>query len=112
MASKRALGRAERTLKKYEYCFTLTKELAAKRRITKLSQVDIRFMDAYQAMRLELAPEDGHPAKTIKNDLVVIRSVVNFALRRKLLKEDPLAGYTFEKIARRSSRTGTQRNFH
>jgi hypothetical protein len=57
----------------------------------------IRFMDAYQAMRLELAPENGNPAKTIKNDLVVIRSVVNFALRRKLLKEDPLAGYTFEK---------------
>jgi integrase len=38
--------------------------------------------------------------KTIRNDLVVIKQLLNFAVRRKMIRENPLAELTFPKLKR------------
>jgi integrase len=38
--------------------------------------------------------------KTIRNDTVVIRQLVNFAIRRRMIQDDPLAGLKFSQISR------------
>jgi integrase len=57
-------------------------------------------MDKYRARRVsELSKRPGRDGqKTAANDLVTIREIVNFALDRKLIHEDPLAGYKIKKV--------------
>lgn len=58
----RAQRRSSKTITKYEFCFKLLLELAAKRRITRIDQIDLAFVDAYKLERIT------HRAKPKKKD--------------------------------------------
>ena len=77
MTHLRGEGRASRTLRKYEHCFRLVRALAEERGVQLLADIDLRFVDAFRRQR---ADQGGHP-KTVLNDTVVIRQLINFALR-------------------------------
>lgn len=99
MKTRRAKGRAPRTLAKYENCFRLVRELAAELGVKRLSQIDATFMDTFHERRVaQFRKKPGRDGlKTALNDQVTIRSMVNHALKRKLVVGDPLAGFSMEK---------------
>ena len=47
-----AVGRSAKTIKKYQYCFRLVLELAAERRIERVDQLDLAFVDAFRRKRM------------------------------------------------------------
>ena len=51
-------------------------------------------MDAYRNLRVAAAAMP----KTVLNETVIVRQIVNFALSRKLITEDPLAGLKLKKV--------------
>ncbi len=53
-----------------------------------MAGIDLRFVDAYRKQRTE----DEAAAKTIYNETMIVRQLVNFAKSRRLLTSDPLAG--------------------
>jgi len=86
-------GRAPKTIQKYRKVFDRLKELAGRRRITKISGVGLELIDAYKAQRVV----DKAAKKTIHTELVVIRQLVNFALSRKMITVDPLTNLKLKK---------------
>jgi hypothetical protein len=46
-----ALGRSQRTVTKYQFCFNLVLKLAKKRGICRIDQIDESFIDAYRTER-------------------------------------------------------------
>lgn len=86
-------GRAEKTLVKYKAVFKHIETLAQKRRARTVADLDLRFWDAYRAERTR----DGVGRKTLYTESVVIRQVVNFALTRGLIAEDPMKGVKLKK---------------
>ena len=89
----RSEGRAKKTLDKYDSVFRRLKELAAKRRVTKVSGVTLEIIDAYKNQRVD----DEAAKKTIYTEVVVIRQLVNYALSRKMITVDPLEGLKLKK---------------
>ena len=100
-AHLRSEGRAEKTVRKYEFCYDLLLDIAERRNVTRISQLDIRVVDQYRAER-KAGSENRRPAKpkTIHNDTVTIRQLVNFALKRGLITEDPLKDLEIKKPKR------------
>ena len=96
-----AEGRAVKTVGKYRYCFDLLQEVAERRHLTRVSQIDIALVDQYRAAR-KAGDEKRKPAKpkTVYTDTVVIRQLVNFARRRGLITEDPLGNLKIKKPKR------------
>lgn len=88
-----AEGRAERTLKKYDHAFWLVRNLADRRKAKSVLALNLTFVDAFRAQR----KQDGSQPKTIHNDTVLIRQMVNFALARGLINKDPLKGLKLKK---------------
>jgi integrase len=86
-------GRSNGTLDIYRRVFRLAKELAVALGVKRIDEIDIRFIDAYRAMRKDA----GLAAKTIYTELTVLRQLVNFALSRKMVAADPLAGLRLKK---------------
>src|SRR5207249_3239469 len=86
-------GRAQKTLSKYTKVFERLLELAERRRIRTVSDVDLRFIDAYKRERVEA----GAAPKTVFTECVVARQLVNFALSRGHLGTDPLKGLRMRK---------------
>jgi len=84
-----AEGRSKKTMAKYNYAFGLIEGIAAARRVRSVREIDHSFVDAFRAMRAN----GGAARKTIHTDSVILRQVVNFALQRNLIREDPLRGY-------------------
>ena len=84
----RTEGRAEKTLVKYAKVFERVRALAKRRKVTKLSQVGLPFMDAYRSMRVD----DGAAPKTVYTESVILRQLVKFAHSRGMLAKDPLQG--------------------
>ncbi len=86
-------GRAPKTLSKYNTVFERLISLASRRNTQRLSQVDLAFIDAYrrQRKRADAAP------KTIHTEVTIVRQVINFALSRRLLMDDPLAGLRLQR---------------
>jgi hypothetical protein len=101
LAHKRAEGRADKTLDKYAYCFELFWEVAERQKKTRISQVDVAIVDAFRAERAA-GSDRRKPSspKTIHNDTVTIRQLVNFGLRREMITEDPLKGLKIKKPKR------------
>lgn len=101
LAHLRSEGRASKTIGKYEYCFKLLQELATRTKKTLLSQVDVALVDLYRAER---AAGEGNrrpgSAKTVHNDTVTIRQLVNFARRRGMIQDDPLRALKIKKPKR------------
>jgi site-specific recombinase XerD len=98
MESLRAEGRARKTLQKYENVFERLGRLAEVRRVTKISGVNLDLLDAYKSQRVA----EGAAGKTVHTETVVIRQLVNFALRRKMISTDPLDGLKLRKPKPRS----------
>lgn len=82
-----------RTLVKYEKVFERVLDLAARRRARSLLDLNLPFMDAYRHERV-LA---GSAAKTVYNEAVVVRQLVNFAVTRSMVTVDPLKGAKLKK---------------
>ena len=79
-----------------------------------MAGIDLKFVDAYRKQR----SEEEAAAKTIYNETMIVRQLVNFAKSRRLVASDPLAGlrlrepkptpqpcWTEEEVARRRSRS-------
>ena len=67
--------------------------LGERHHIHSIRQVDLKLIDAYRAERV--AAEAG--PKTVHNETVIIRQLVNFALARGMIKDDPLKGLKLKK---------------
>jgi integrase len=80
-------------LTKYAKVLGRVTDLAAVRGVRTLAGVDHTFVDAYKQMRAE----QGAQLRTRYTEVVIIRQLVNFALIRKRLVEDPLAGLKLQK---------------
>lgn len=86
MAYLRTEARSPKTLAKYQHVFHEVLILADNTRTQSIEQLDLRFIDLY---RQDLAEAKRAP-KTIHNKTVIVRQLVNFALRRYRLEVDPL----------------------
>jgi hypothetical protein len=68
----RALRRSPKTIAKYLFCFGLMEELAAKRGITRIDQVDLAFIDAFKLERIKHRAQPrkryNHAASESKNN--------------------------------------------
>src|SRR5262249_9402340 len=85
--------RRAKTLSRYQGILDRLERFAAERKVVKLDGVNLRFLDAYRAWRVEY---EAAP-KTIYIESVVIRQVINFALSRSMLGNDPLKGLRVKK---------------
>ena len=83
----------KKTLQKYDKVFQRLQALADKRRVTKISGINLELVAADKARRVD----DQAAAKTIYTETVVIRQLVNFALTRKLITADPLGELKLKK---------------
>lgn len=86
-------GRAKKTLGKYDSIFRRLKDLAGRRRVTKITGVTLDLVDAYKSQRVA----DEAAKKTIYTEVVVIRQLVNYALSRQMITVDPLDGIKLKK---------------
>lgn len=96
LASLRGEGRAAKTLQKMEYVLKLMKDLSERRKARSILDIDLRFVDAYRAERRATVGD-----KTIYTESVIIRQTVNFALRRRMISQDPLRGLRLRKVKSR-----------
>jgi len=98
-SAKEGDGIADTTLSKYDNCIRLLLQLAADLGVHHISKITPAFMDKFRQRRIEeLKKRPGRDGqKTASNDLVTIRGIIKFALARKLLQVDPLAGYKIKK---------------
>ena len=96
-----AEGKTLKTVNKYKFCFNLLQEIAESRHTTRISQVDVSLVDQYRAIRAA-GGENRKAAKpkTVHNDTVTIRQLVNFARRRGMILEDPLRNLKIKKPKR------------
>lgn len=91
-------GRAIKTMAKYEFAFKLFIDLAERRKVRSVLGVNQVFVDAFRAERKKDikagADKNGKTAamKTVHNDTVLLRQLVNFAVRRGMIATDPLRG--------------------
>jgi len=98
----RTEAKAKRTLQKVELVVRRVEELSQRKRVTLLSSLGLSFLDAYRAERVEA----GAMPRTVLNETVIIRQLVNFAVARNLLNRDPLAGLKIKKVKSRSNLVG------
>jgi integrase len=80
--------RAPKTLVKYNKVLDRVQQLAERLRRKTMAELDLQFIDKY---RKERTDSDAAP-KTIYNETMIIRQLVNFAKSRRLVVNDPLAG--------------------
>jgi integrase len=84
----KAERRAKKTLIKYNKVLDRVRDLANRLGRKSTTGIDLQFIDAYRKERTdaEAAP------KTVYNETMIIRQLVNFAKSRHLVTGDPLAG--------------------
>ena len=88
MKHVRTEGRAKKTITKYEHVLGLVEELAEELGRSCIQDIDLSFVDEYRHRRVQA----GRAPKTIYNESMIVRQLVNFAVSRKLIATDPLAG--------------------
>jgi integrase len=86
-------GRAKKTLAKYNMLLDRLLDLAGRRGVHNINDVNLKFIDAYRTERVGA----GAAPKTVYTESVVVRQLVNFALSRDLLAVDPLKGLKLKK---------------
>jgi integrase len=89
----RTESKAPKTIQKVELVVRRALDLAERRRLHSVADIDLTFVDAYRSERVAAAAKP----KTVLNETVIVRQIVNFALSRKLVDEDPLAGLKLKK---------------
>ena len=85
-------GRARKTMVKYKTTLDLLVAFLAEQRVTKLGQFTDAHFDKFRAARLV----DHHP-KTVYCESVIVKQLMKWARKRKLIRENPLAEYEVEK---------------
>ena len=85
-------GRASKTMAKYEHGFKLILDLAGRRKAPSILGVNQIFVDAFRKERKTKANGKTTAMKTVHNDTVLLRQIVNFALSRGMIATDPLRG--------------------
>jgi len=80
--------RAAKTLRKYETVLDRVRELLRVRRAASLLDLNLQAVDAYRHARVAA----GAAPKTVYTETVILRQLVNFALGRGLIADDPLRG--------------------
>jgi integrase len=91
-------GRSPKTMAKYEYAFKLFLDLAERRKVRSILGVNQAFVDAFRAERRKAIKTGTEKTtrkaalKTVHSDTVLLRQVVNFAVRRGMIATDPLRG--------------------
>lgn len=81
-------GRAPKTLTAYRHVFRTLLEFARERRISKVHQINLRFIDFFRKQRRTA----GKAPKTIWKETAIIRRLVRYALSRNMILRDPLEG--------------------
>ena len=84
---------APKTLRKYAYAFRLVLDLAERRMARTIRDLNLTFVDAFRAERAA----GGASPKTVHTDTVIIRQIVNFAVRRGWVSSDPLQGFRLKR---------------
>ena len=92
-----SMGRARKTQQAYKRTTQRFLDFCTDQRVTRIEQCGYTLMDAFRAKW----KKEGLTDNTIHDMLVVIRSVVLFAYRRKLSSSDPLTGYGLKKPKRK-----------
>lgn len=90
-------GRAPRTMSKYREVFECVLPICNELSVTTVDQIDLRFIDEF---RHRLVKRENSE-KTIYNKTMIIRQLVNFAISRKHVAADPLAGLKLKKPKKR-----------
>ena len=88
MAYIRTEGRAAKTISKCDLTFRRLEKLCGEWKVRTIADVNLALVDAYRAMRVEA----GAKPKTVHNETVIVRQLVNFARRRDMVQKDPLKG--------------------
>jgi integrase len=79
-------GKAKRTIANFNLVIRRVLALAEARKVRTIADINLPFVDAYRAQR---AAEGAKP-KTLLNETVILRQIVNFALERNIITADPL----------------------
>ncbi len=103
--SQRTERRSAKTLAKYGAVLDRASAVLAARRAARLLDLDIKAVDDYRRARVA----DGVAPKTLYTETVIIRQLVNFALSRGLIAEDPLRGLRIREPKPTPSRAGRPR---
>jgi integrase len=93
LAHLRTEQKAAKTIQKVDLVVRRVHDLAARRRLPSVADLDLSFVDAYRSERVAA----GAKPKTVLNETVIVRQIVNFSLSRKLIDDDPLAGLKLKK---------------
>ena len=80
--------RAKKTIVKYTKVLTRLEDLTQRQRIASVDKINLRVIDAFRGERVDA----GAAPKTVYNETVIIRQLINFALSRGSLSTDPLKG--------------------
>jgi len=88
MQDLRTERRAARTLTKYQAVLDRACDLLRARHAAGLLNLDLRAVDAYRHDRVAA----GAAPRTVYTETVILRQLVNFALGRGLIADDPLRG--------------------
>lgn len=81
-------GRSAKTLVKYRAVFKHVRALASRRGAATVDGLDLNFWDAFRADRKRA----GTAEKTRYTECAILRQLVRFAISRKLVAADPMAG--------------------
>lgn len=97
LAHLRTESKAAKTLQKVELVQRRVLDLAARRKAKSLLDLNLAFVDAYRAEAVQRKVKPAEP-KTLLNETVIIRQLVNFALSRNMITSDPLRGLKLKKV--------------
>lgn len=86
-------GRAKKTFSKYRRTLDNLCNFAATRNASRLEEFDLLLVDEYRRMRTKA----GAAAKTLHNEITLLKQLVNFAIRRELLEKNPLKALKLKK---------------
>jgi len=81
-----AENRSKKTIDKYRFCLQRLQNLATRRKVRRVSGVDLELVDVFKRERIE----QGAAPKTLHNDVCTIKQLVNFAERREMIPKNPL----------------------
>jgi integrase len=88
MTFTRTERRRTKTVQKYEATLKSVVALANELNRKNILGIDLGFIDEFRSRRAVL----GRAAKTMYTETVIIRQLINFALSRRLIENDPLSG--------------------
>ncbi len=86
-------GRSAGAMDFYRRVMTIVRQLAGSSRKTSATDLNFAFADAFKAEAIA----KGNRPKTVYCKLIILRSLVRFAFRRKMIPDDPLAGYKIKR---------------